>query len=440
MKLKKNILLSQCMIVKNEETNIEKALSWARGIVCEQIVVDTGSTDRTVELAEAMGASVYHFQWIDDFAAAKNYAISKAKGDWIAFLDADEYFKPEDARKLVPLLTKLDRTSYYVMLTDWLQLNEEGEIFSGGTQARIFKRVPGLKYKGRIHELLALDGVSIVDVSVDATEELAIYHTGYALETSMDRKKGERNLRLIQMDLDEDPYNYDMMGYLGDSYFAMDGGMEKAEEWYRKAISLMPSQINDLEARSAATFWKLMLILNQKDDEAGLMEVYEKAVSLIPRESDFDYIAGKYYVGKKNFAKGAYHLERAVGLLEKYENVNRGALITGSLPGTWELLAACYYQTGDLHKCVNSCSALLKTDRYMMGTLVMMLMAFGSQTDASDVAVFLGNLYDMNTLKDRIFLLRASMQAGFQDLVKIMRGTCSPEELACYDRSMGERS
>ena len=75
-----DVRLSQCMIVKNEETNIERALSWGKDIVYEQIVVDTGSTDRTVELARAMGAKVYDFEWIDDFAAAKNYAISKASG------------------------------------------------------------------------------------------------------------------------------------------------------------------------------------------------------------------------------------------------------------------------------------------------------------------------------------------------------------------------
>ena len=86
----KDVRLSQCMIVRDEEKNIERALSWGKDLVYEQIVVDTGSTDRTVELALAMGAKVYHFQWIDDFAAAKNYAISKASGDWIAFLDADE--------------------------------------------------------------------------------------------------------------------------------------------------------------------------------------------------------------------------------------------------------------------------------------------------------------------------------------------------------------
>src|SRR5699024_4697847 len=88
----KKARLSQCMIVKNEEENIRRALSWGKGRVCEQIVVDTGSTDRTVEIAKEMGAKVYHFKWREDFSAAKNYAIEQASGDWIAFLDADEYF------------------------------------------------------------------------------------------------------------------------------------------------------------------------------------------------------------------------------------------------------------------------------------------------------------------------------------------------------------
>lgn len=94
------VRISQCMIVKDEEENIRKALSRGKGIVWEQIVVDTGSRDRTVQIAESMGARVYHYTWTDDFSAAKNYAISKAGGEWIAFLDADETFVPGDGEKL----------------------------------------------------------------------------------------------------------------------------------------------------------------------------------------------------------------------------------------------------------------------------------------------------------------------------------------------------
>ena len=93
--------LSQCMIVKNEEKNIRRALSWGRDIMWEQIVVDTGSTDRTAQIAQEMGAKLFRFDWIDDFAAAKNHAIRQAGGDWIVFLDADEYLSPEDTEKLL---------------------------------------------------------------------------------------------------------------------------------------------------------------------------------------------------------------------------------------------------------------------------------------------------------------------------------------------------
>lgn len=75
----KHIRLSQCMIVKNEEKRIRQALSWGKGIVHEQIVVDTGSTDDTVRLARELGAKVASFTWCDDFSAAKNYALSLAE-------------------------------------------------------------------------------------------------------------------------------------------------------------------------------------------------------------------------------------------------------------------------------------------------------------------------------------------------------------------------
>lgn len=441
----RNVRLSQCMIVKNEEKNIEKALSWGNDIVYEKIVVDTGSTDRTVELAEAMGAKVYHFQWIDDFSAAKNFAIGKATGDWIAFLDADEYFPPKDAANLMPLLTKLDKTPYYVMMTSWMQIGPDEKIFAGGVQTRIFKRLPGLKYQSRIHEELTLNGENIVNYTVDASEELAIFHTGYDPNTSQDRQKGERNARLILMDLEEHPGNYNMMGYLGDSYYSTGNDEEKAIEWYRKAIDLMPERIEEYDVRSSATFWKLMTIFYKNNDEKSLMEIHDKAVCLIPKESDFDYIVGKFYTTRmKDFKKGAYHLERALSILEKHGRINRGELLSGALQGTWELLAMCHYQNGELDKCVKCCVALLKADRFLMSTLVMMLCAFcwdesKNQSDTAEVVAFLGNIYDMNSLKDRIFLLRAAMKANYGNLVTIIRGICSPEEMECFDRSMQEK-
>ena len=135
------------MIVKNEETNIERALSWGKDIVYEQIVVDTGSTDRTVELARPWGQRCMILSGLTTFAAAKNYAISKASGEWIAFLDADEYFPPGRGRKADAAAKQTARTRYYVMLTSWMHVGRDEKIFAGGVQTRIFKRMEGLRYK-----------------------------------------------------------------------------------------------------------------------------------------------------------------------------------------------------------------------------------------------------------------------------------------------------
>ena len=100
--------ISLCMIVKNEEKRLERALSWGEGILWEKIVVDTGSTDGTVALAEELGAKVSHFDWIDDFAAARNFALRQAKGDWILTLDADEWPVPETSGKLASIVRQAE--------------------------------------------------------------------------------------------------------------------------------------------------------------------------------------------------------------------------------------------------------------------------------------------------------------------------------------------
>ena len=136
MKNNKRIFISQCMIVKDEEKNIEKALSWGKGVMWEQIVIDTGSTDRTAELAGKLGAKVFHLEWPEDFSAAKNYAIQKARGDWIVFLDADEYMTEEDAKKLPYIFAQLSRKGFDGSTALLHNLDDTGRIFSSCSSVR----------------------------------------------------------------------------------------------------------------------------------------------------------------------------------------------------------------------------------------------------------------------------------------------------------------
>ena len=254
MKRNRNIRISQCMIVKNEEKNIEKALSWGKGIVSEQIVVDTGSTDRTVEIAKSMGASVYYFPWIDDFAAAKNFAIEKARYEWIAFLDADEYFLPEDAKKLLPVIEKADGTVCDGIATGWIHLDDEGKITSADTQIRIFRNHPTMRYKRRVHEYLTVNG-HLLNV-LNLVNELPIFHTGYSGKAYTGKKESKRNLKLIQAELADHPDEWEMWGYLGNEYDAVRDYAE-AEKAYRKGISLMPKHLRENQTMAAEIYGDL---------------------------------------------------------------------------------------------------------------------------------------------------------------------------------------
>ena len=102
------VFISACVIVKNEAQNLPSWLASVKAFADEMIVVDTGSTDNTKALAQAAGARVFDFEWINDFAAAKNFAIGKAGGRWIVFPDADEYFDEASQKRLPGLLQQME--------------------------------------------------------------------------------------------------------------------------------------------------------------------------------------------------------------------------------------------------------------------------------------------------------------------------------------------
>jgi glycosyltransferase involved in cell wall biosynthesis len=156
--------VSMCMVIKDEERNIERAITSAKPMVDELIVIDTGSTDSSVSIAERLGAQVYHYQWCDDFSAARNFAISKASCDYIFMLDGDEYIPPfyflecQTFKKLLPL-DKLRAFKLaignYSNETDWLFVVTEKGNFKRETEStRIFPRLDGMKYTGIIGETI----------------------------------------------------------------------------------------------------------------------------------------------------------------------------------------------------------------------------------------------------------------------------------------------
>ncbi len=425
---KRTIKISQCMIVKNEEDNIIRALSWGRDIMWEQIVVDTGSIDRTVELAKSMGAKVFHFDWIDDFAAAKNYALKQASGDWIAFLDADEFLAEEWVHKLPELLDELTDSPYYALRSPLVCIDENGNITSTTRHCRFFRNLPGICYKGAIHEILAIDGNSLQSGQViDAEVEYPVYHTGYRPEEMEKKEKRQRNIRILEKQLKINPKDYNVMGYMGDAYKGL-SGEEEAAKWYRKAIALMPDRIHVRDDRSVATFVYLLLILSNQEEGKEFLKVYETAIQKIPWAYDCDFIAGKFYLEKKDCRKAIFHLERALQIVEQYGTTAYGLFLDSNVAAVWEKLAQCHYELKNLAECTRYCVILLKADRRRTSAMTMLLTAL-EREKPEEIVRFLGKLYDIHQPSDRIFLLKGAILAKAQGVLEVLKKECTQQEL-----------
>jgi glycosyltransferase involved in cell wall biosynthesis len=152
------ITLSLCMIVKNEESNLERCLSSVEGIFDEIIIVDTGSTDKTVEIAGRYTDKIYYFEWINDFSAARNYSFSQATMDYIMWLDADDVVTEENKQKLIRLKSEIDDNVTYVFLKYNYTYNEYGGVENVINRERIVKRAENFQWEGMIYENIQVSG------------------------------------------------------------------------------------------------------------------------------------------------------------------------------------------------------------------------------------------------------------------------------------------
>lgn len=173
---------SLCMIVRNEEDTLPRCLTSVGDLVDEIVIVDTGSTDRTVEIAQTFGARVHSFAWCDDFSAARNYAFSLATKDYIMWLDADDVIREEDQPAWRTLKSNLDPEIDAV--TAWYHLAFYGNTPSYSSRlVRVVRRAAGFRWHGQVHEYLGVSGrILQADVAVchrpvrhDADRNLRIY-------------------------------------------------------------------------------------------------------------------------------------------------------------------------------------------------------------------------------------------------------------------------
>ncbi|SDG77697.1 Glycosyltransferase involved in cell wall bisynthesis [Selenomonas sp. WCT3] len=394
------IKITACVIVKNEEKCIGRWLESVEDYADEIIVVDTGSTDRTVEMVKAHKAQLYSFAWTGDFSAAKNYALEQATGNWIVFLDADEYFSPASVKNIRRILTGLHpQMGICGVMCRLVNIDtEQNNKFIGATvQVRIFRNTAKLRYYGRVHEALTIPS----DKSVELVKELEIIHTGYT--AGIIRKKIERNLKLLQEKIQDNggkitPRDY---RYLMDCYYGL-GEYEQSLGYAEKALE-QAEVIQD--AKDHIYMIKVSSCLFGGKDYQTVTAAFDEAIAACPQVADFWVMKGLYLHDQKNYLEAEQCIWKGLQQHEQYKLTPDGVAdnLERFLPNAYMVLGRILAMRGKRAEAEKFFIRGLEVQRYQPRLLRELVQALrADELPDDDIIVVLNHLYDKK--KDARFL------------------------------------
>lgn len=252
----KSPLISLCMIVKNEEAILPRCLASVQNVVDEMIIVDTGSTDKTREVAQAAGAKLYEFQWIDDFSAARNYSLAQASGKWILVMDADEELERDSGRRMRELAQEDGADAYWVIQRNFYRSRLQNTLDI--PHLRFFRNHPNYRYRKRYHEENTSAIVENKGRIAHDKQGLIIFHDGYLHPSAQGKPRVERAIQTMRLALSEQPDNAWLMAKLGIDLYSI-GESDEAYKLLYKFATADPAtadfgQVNVIDTHEALAY------------------------------------------------------------------------------------------------------------------------------------------------------------------------------------------
>ena len=339
-------MLSICIITKNEQQNIERCLNSLLPYNVEIVVVDTGSTDSTKKIVQKYTPNVYDFAWCDDFAAAKNFAISKASNPYVLILDSDEYIEQLNMPELSAFIKanpdKVGRIRRKNILTKKGVKQENREWIN-----RIFSKEK-FHYEGKIHEQ-----VQRIDGGDYRTYEapVVILHTGYDLSEEEKREKAQRNIRLLEQELlrleaesdskaaqEQKPY---ILYQLGKSYYMAEDYL-LACDYFSKGLSFDLNPKLEYVIDMVETYGYALVNSKQAEQALFFENIYEE----FGNSADFQFLMGLIYMNNASFEEAVNEFLKAT----KHKSCRT--------EGANSFLA--YYNVGVIYECLGELKKALQ--------------------------------------------------------------------------------
>ena len=307
----KSAKISLCMIVKNEERVLADCLSSAAPFFHEVLVLDTGSEDRTKDIASSIGATVSDFTWCNDFSAARTASMQNATGDWIMWLDADDTLPLESGEVIQDAV--LNASPEVLGFVVPVQFIEHDGVGTSVDHVKVFRNLPGLVWEGRIHEQilpslrrraaeLRLPHQSIVRLPA------RVLHTGYDTSAEGQARKRDRDDTLLKLDLADRPDHPFVLFNLGMTEH-FHGNHETAIAWLTRCIEVSPVQ--ESHVRKAYALMIGSLVRLGMNDEAK--NALDEALLNFDADPELHFLYGQFLAAQGDDLGAVTQYDKAIG-------------------------------------------------------------------------------------------------------------------------------
>ncbi|WP_237691034.1 glycosyltransferase [Paenibacillus caui] len=309
----RNQKLSLCMIVKDEEDCIADCLQSVKSVVDEMIVVDTGSTDRTVEICESLGAVVHRFVWNGSFSDARNYGLKQATGDWILWLDADEAVDERDVHLLRDALYAPDPLLSIQLVNYFGERPDPNQTFLIA-HTRLFRNRKGFRFRYSIHEMLNADEIlAEMGITKIPTLPIRVHHYGYLDEKNEQKNKLERNLGMLRKEAEKSDHGPWIDYHLASEYYRANQYNESFAYVNRAIVGFLKES---LTPPSLLYRLKYSILINTGSIE-GAWPGIERAIMLYPDYVDLHFYKGVVLIAKEMYVEALETFDRCLELGEE---------------------------------------------------------------------------------------------------------------------------
>lgn len=401
--------ISLCVICKDEEKKIGRCLRSVKEVVDEMIIIDTGSTDNTIKIAEEEGAKIYQIPWEDSFSKARNYAIEQVDEGWIVFIDADEYFTSASVPHIRACVEEAVVHQRDYLLVEIINKDSIG-VMGTLKSIKAFRKDDHIYYINDIHEALCRDNGQLKEW--DVSDRIKLIHDGYDRMKPDAKDKEARNERLLLKELEKDPDNVNTKFYLLQNYLCQ----SKYDKVIEMGEEVLKYQAFDVwGAKELAYNYIIQACTKIMRPYDEVKKYYGQAICLNAQYPDFDYYFGIYHYKEKRYEECLVYFERCLEKIRNYKE-RTASYAVGNIERIWLYQINSCFELNKINEAISTMIKVLRINPDNVEVLLNLVQILQGSEETSVLGEMLSRLYNLDEIRHQLLLLKVSQQCNNKEL------------------------